>query len=68
MADRDAGHIGETLMAPTILAYGTQGQKERFLPALKTAPNCGVRVILNQMRGLTFPTSRRKHVLLMVTG
>lgn len=30
-----AGHIGETLMAPTILAFGTQAQKDRFLPGIK---------------------------------
>ena len=30
-----AGHIGETLLAPTLIAYGTQAQKERFLPKIK---------------------------------
>ncbi|MGW1085509.1 acyl-CoA dehydrogenase family protein [Streptomyces sp. NPDC002596] len=28
------GHIGENLLAPTLLAYGTDAQKQRFLPAI----------------------------------
>lgn len=28
------GHIGETLLAPTLMAYGTQAQKEEFLPGI----------------------------------
>ncbi len=30
-------HIGETLLAPTIIAYGTAAQKRRFLPAIARA-------------------------------
>ncbi|OEJ26386.1 acyl-CoA dehydrogenase [Streptomyces agglomeratus] len=29
-----AGHIGENLLAPTLVAYGTEEQKQRFLPAI----------------------------------
>ena len=28
------GHIGENLLAPTLIAYGTDSQKQRFLPAV----------------------------------
>ncbi|MFF5448096.1 acyl-CoA dehydrogenase family protein [Streptomyces sp. NPDC012888] len=28
------GHIGENLLAPTLIAYGTREQRERFLPAV----------------------------------
>ncbi|MER5934774.1 acyl-CoA dehydrogenase family protein [Streptomyces sp. NPDC002054] len=28
------GHIGENLLAPTLLAYGTREQRDRFLPAV----------------------------------
>ncbi|MGP3687769.1 acyl-CoA dehydrogenase family protein [Streptomyces sp. IBSNAI002] len=28
------GHIGENLLAPTLIAYGTREQRERFLPAI----------------------------------
>ncbi|MCX4823850.1 acyl-CoA dehydrogenase family protein [Streptomyces sp. NBC_01142] len=28
------GHIGENLLAPTLIAYGSQEQKDRFLPAV----------------------------------
>lgn len=31
-----AGHIGETLLAPTLIAYGTKAQQERFLPRIKS--------------------------------
>ncbi len=30
-----SGHIGETLIAPTLIAFGTEDQKQRFLPAIK---------------------------------
>lgn len=29
------GHIGEGLVGPTLIAHGTQWQKERFLPAIR---------------------------------
>lgn len=29
------GHIGETLVAPTLLAFGTNAQKEKYLPGIK---------------------------------
>ena len=29
------GHIGEGLVAPTILAFGTEAQKQRFLPPIR---------------------------------
>ncbi len=28
------GHIGETLLGPTLIAFGTEEQKKRFLPAI----------------------------------
>jgi alkylation response protein AidB-like acyl-CoA dehydrogenase len=31
------GHIGETLLAPTLMAFGTLAQKERFLPTIRNA-------------------------------
>ena len=31
-----AGHIGETLLAPTIIAYGSPEQQAAFLPGVKT--------------------------------
>ncbi len=30
-----SGHIGETLVAPTLIALGTQDQQDRFLPGIK---------------------------------
>lgn len=30
-----AGHIGETLLAPTLIALGSEDQKERFLPGIR---------------------------------
>ena len=29
------GHIGETLLAPTLLAFGTEAQKQKYLPGIK---------------------------------
>ncbi len=30
-----AGHIGETLFAPTLIAFGTEDQKQKYLPGIK---------------------------------
>lgn len=30
-----AGHIGETLFAPTLIAFGTEAQKAKYLPGIK---------------------------------
>jgi len=30
------GHIGETLMGPTLLAFGSDAQKKRYLPGIKS--------------------------------
>ena len=30
------GHIGETLMGPTLLAFGSDAQKKRYLPVIKS--------------------------------
>lgn len=30
-----AGHIGETLLAPTLIAYGSDAQKAKYLPGIK---------------------------------
>ncbi len=30
------GHIGETLLGPTLIAFGTEAQKRRFLPGIRT--------------------------------
>jgi alkylation response protein AidB-like acyl-CoA dehydrogenase len=30
-----AGHIGETLVAPTIFVYGSEDQKQKFLPGIR---------------------------------
>lgn len=31
-----AGHIGETLLAPTLIAFGTEEQKQKYLPGIKS--------------------------------
>ncbi|NRA08268.1 MAG: acyl-CoA dehydrogenase family protein [Myxococcales bacterium] len=30
------GHIGETLLGPTLIAFGTEAQQQRFLPAIQS--------------------------------
>ncbi len=30
------GHIGETLMGPTLIAYGSEAQKAKYLPAIRS--------------------------------
>lgn len=30
-----AGHIGETLLAPTLIAFGSEAQKKKYLPGIK---------------------------------
>jgi alkylation response protein AidB-like acyl-CoA dehydrogenase len=35
------GHIGETLLGPTLVAFGTDTQKRRLLPAIRRGQTLG---------------------------
>jgi len=35
-APTHVGHLGEQLLAPTLIAFGTQEQKDRFLPGIRS--------------------------------
>lgn len=49
------GHIGENLLAPTLITYGTEEQKQRHLPPWPGARRCGARGTANPARAPTSP-------------
>ena len=50
------GHIGETLTGPTLIAFGTEQQKQRFCPASCGARICGARATPSPAPVRTWPT------------
>lgn len=51
-----AGHIGEGLVAPTLMAFGSKQQQQRFYQKFSPAKSFGARAIQSQVRALTWPT------------
>lgn len=49
------GHIGENLLAPTLITYGTEEQKRRHLPPSPGARRSGARGTANPAPGPTSP-------------
>ena len=48
--------VGEELLGPTLIAFGTPDQKERFLPRSRPSRNCGARGTPNRAPArLTWP-------------
>ena len=50
--------LGEGLIGPTIIHYGTDEQKARFLPPILPARSSGARGTPSPMRAATWPTCR----------
>ncbi len=63
-------HIGETLLAPTLIAFGTEAQKSRILPAIRRAealwcqgysePNAGSDLANIQTRATLLPSPQNQ--------
>ena len=50
-----SGHIGETLFAPTLIAFGSEEQKSNFYRGLEPGLNIGAKAIPSQMPAPIFP-------------
>ena len=57
-APHKVNHFGEELLGPTLIAYGTPEQQERFLPGSSIPPSFGVKAIPSRARALTSPMFR----------
>ena len=51
-------HFGEELLGPTLIAFGTPEQQQRFLPRSSMSPSCGARDIRSPAPAATWPTCR----------
>ena len=49
------GHIGETLTGPTLIAFGSEEQKARYLPGILRGEDFGARAIPSPMPARTWP-------------
>ena len=62
------GHMGVELAGPTILHFGSEAQKERFLPKMSAAKKCGVRDIQNLVLALIYLMSAPRRASKMGRG
>ena len=55
------GHIGEELLGPTLIAFGTEAQKKRFLPPIiRGGASSGARDTRSRTPAPTWRTCRRR--------
>ena len=62
------GHIGETLLGPTLIAFGSDEQKRRFLRRSSDAKSSGVKDTRSRMRARISPTCRRRDASRATSG
>ena len=62
------GHIGETLTGPTLLAFGSEAQKHRYLPGIRAGKELWCQVYSEPRAGSDLANVRTKAVLDETSG
>lgn len=55
-APHKVNHLGEELLGPTLIAYGTPEQQQRFLPAIRDVTELWCQGYSNPARARIWPT------------